>query len=380
MRHDHWDLEPELREVSEWVDWMEQELVPAGIDVPGASTCFKFSASSVRLALCIKGTYRHLPSTLRSRLIEASLLHQCWRRSVELSKKGRVFTSDQSLPVVEGRDFLGGGEGGHKLIVAADGHEYAVRFPAQDRGPALATEVIGFELARRLGLPTAPMALVAVNDHLAASAGFPVARPDCSAQRRGMSATLPCLGIRRVQTIETDDEGRPVRPLSARARSLLVGAAVLQILTADQSAQGPCFVAPKGHSEPVFNDYTRCLCGGDWERFLKEDYVPASVNNSVLRWVRSYHQLEHWIVRAESLDAERLCEMVIKLPSTWYGLRPMKMARVIERLGERARKLRHTVIHLIDTGFLPNMRRGPVAVRESTALSRVALAAKIRRA
>lgn len=375
MRHDVWELEPELREVSEWVGWMERELVPAGVDLPGASTCFKFSASSLRLALAVRRVYRHLPNALRSRLIEASLLHQCWQRSAGLSRKGSVVSRVQRLPVLKGRDFLGRTEGGHKLILASDGHEYAVRFPVRHRESALATEAICFEIAKSFGLPTAPCALLTVDDRLAACAGLPIERPGCPVQRRGMDELQPCLGVRRIVSIGTDDKGRPKRPLSARGRGLLVGAAILQVLVADLSAQEPCFVAPKGYAEPIFNDYSQCLVGADWCRFLKEDPSPPTVSSSVSRWVHSYQQLEHWIAKAECLDADSLCEMAVKLPSSWYGVRPLAMARVIERLHDRAMRLRHTVVHLVDAGYFPNTRRGPKAVRESTVFSRSMVAA-----
>jgi hypothetical protein len=51
------------------------------------------------------------------------------------------------------------------------------------------------------------------------------------------------------------------------------------------------------------------------------------------------------------------------------------MARVIERLRDRAMRLRHTVVHLVDAGYFPNTRRGPEAVRESAKFSRSTVAA-----
>ena len=369
MRHEQWDLEPELREVSEWVDWMERELMPAGIDMPGISTCFKFSASSLRLAHRIARTYRHLPNALRSRLIEGAVLHQCWRRSLELSKKGRVFTSERSLAVLEGQDLLGPAEGGHKLVLASDGHEYAVRFPTVTRQLALATEVISFEIAKAFGLPTAPLALVAVDDRLAACAGFPVFRPECPAGRRGMSQRLPCLGVRRIISIGTDAGDRPRRPLSAKARGLLVGEAVLEILTTDMGFREPCFTAPKGFAEPVFNDYSYSFCGADWTRFLEEEAAPASVRSWACRWVHSYQQLEHWIAKAECLDADRICEVAIKLPPSWYGTKPLMMVSVIQKLHQRSLNLRSTVVHLIDAGYFPKLRPGLEMVGTPSALS-----------
>lgn len=375
MRHDVWDLEPELREISEWADWIERELVPAGIDVPGAPTCFKFSASSIRFANDLKRVYRHLPNALRSKLIEASILHQCWRRSAELTGKNRALPSGRcGLPVVEGREFLATADGGHRLILASDGHEYAVRFPRRENGSALATEAICFEIARALALPTAPLALVEVNDRLAALAGFPIMRPECSTQRRGTVESQPCLGVRKIPSIPTDDDGQPSRPYSAKSRRFLVGAAVLQILTADVVVKEPCFVGRNGYAEPVFSDFSHSLCGADWNRFLSEDFAPESIGDRV-RWVRTYAQLEYWVAKVERLDAERICEAAVKLPPTWYGMKPLMMVRVIQTLSIRATNLRHTVVRLMEAGFFPNARARLGSPPRPVLLSRPAVAA-----
>jgi hypothetical protein len=362
MRHNVSKLEPELNEISDWVHWMESELTSGGVDVPGSETCLIFAASAIRLAHKVHHIQRHLPTNLRRRLIEASLLHQCWQWNVDLSKKSHLATVKLwPLPVLEAQDFLHSGCGGQKVMAASDGHEYVVRIPNSERKWALATEMICFEIARQLHLPTPPLALLLINPRIAARSGILITQPDCAA-KGSRKSVLPCLGVKKLAVLKMGNNGKPTRPLSARGRSLLIGQGVLEILTFNMAPQEPSYVAPRAFAEPVFEDYSHCLADADWQHFLEGDASPLFLSGSVARAIRSFQQLDVWITRAERLDAEGICERVFKLPSQWYNGEPLMVAKVVQKLVERAARLRRAMVDLEEAGQFPNLRRPPTAV------------------
>ncbi len=82
-----------LREFYDWVDWMKRDLAGSGVDLPSEEMCVLFAASSVRLADGIQRIYSHVPASVRSMLIQAAILHQCWTRQVKFRPKDNPFGS-----------------------------------------------------------------------------------------------------------------------------------------------------------------------------------------------------------------------------------------------------------------------------------------------
>ena len=76
-------------EVSEWLDWLRRELTLGGISLPEEETAVLFIEHALRLADRAQGVYRHLPDSLRQRLISASIIYQCWGLQKRLRKEGR---------------------------------------------------------------------------------------------------------------------------------------------------------------------------------------------------------------------------------------------------------------------------------------------------
>jgi hypothetical protein len=116
------------------------------------------------------------------------------------------------------------------------------------------------------------------------------------------------------------------------------------------------FRALKGHAEPFFRQFSHGLMDADWARFLKATYrepVPVVFASRV----KSYEQLEVWIKRIEQIDLDRICEVAMKLPPAWYGHKPMLVAAVTTKLGERRRDLRESILRLIRAGRFPSIRR-----------------------
>ena len=112
----------------------------------------------------------------------------------------------------------------------------------------MATEIICFEIARQMHLPTAPLAVVLLDTRLLARCGILVKQADCAA-KGPQNGALRCLGVRSVATVKVGLNGRLTRPLSARARSLLIGQAVLE--TGNLLSSGNGF---------IFWDFARAQC------------------------------------------------------------------------------------------------------------------------
>src|SRR5258708_6494309 len=68
----------EITEISEWLDWIREEISASGLELPGEETSVLFATESVRIAARLKQVCGHLPTPLRTRVIEAAILHQCW--------------------------------------------------------------------------------------------------------------------------------------------------------------------------------------------------------------------------------------------------------------------------------------------------------------
>lgn len=75
-------------EVSEWPDWLSRELTLGGISLPEEETAVLFIEHALHLADRAQGVYRHLPDSLRHRLITASIVYQCWGLQKRLFEKG----------------------------------------------------------------------------------------------------------------------------------------------------------------------------------------------------------------------------------------------------------------------------------------------------
>jgi hypothetical protein len=346
----------EISEISEWLDWMRQELSLGGVDLPGEETCVLFAASSVRLAERIRYIYKHLPDTLRSLLIQAAILHQCWTRQLKLQGKLKKITDGvRELSLGEAVNFIRRRNTDEYLTEAADGHQYIVRFPRSDRETALATELICLELARDMGLPVPSSSVILVSRKLASEVGIVVER---RTRYIANGSFFSCLGLRvDIDELKIADNGRPeVRASPANFR-YLTGALVFNILTLNLIQRAPVFHHRSGRAEPIFVDHSHCLMDADWSRFLKATYKEPVPLTQLAEKIKSFEQLEPWLRRARNVDFDHIWELTFKLPPVWYGGRRMVVTNVMRKLEDRARNLRHSVEYLIETGNFPNIRR-----------------------
>ena len=346
-------VDPEIYEISQWFDWMKYELPPGGIDLPSEETCVLFAALSVRLAERVRRLCRHLPGRLRTLLIQAAILHQCWNRQLrlqsrfkEVAGRARTVRVDQAVKFVRRlpRD--------EYLVEAGDGNEYVVKFPRSDCETLLATETVCVELARQMGLPVPSSRMILVSRKLAGELGL---LNDRWAQfvRDGC---FSCLGLRSIRELKAEENGKPPVRLNPKTFRYLTGAIIFDILTLNLIGRPPAFHDVNGRAEPIFMDHSHCLMDADWSRFLKATYREPVARSPIAHKVRSCAQLEPWLRRAQNVDFTRLWELVFELPPEWYGEQRVFVTSVLHKLEDRTRDLRRIVRYLIHTGFFPNVQ------------------------
>jgi len=344
------------RESSEWVEWMKNSLVAGGIDLPSEETCLLFAGKAVRMAEQVRRVCKHQPRSLRSKLIQAGILHQCLMRQLELRAKSRP-ASFLKLPALDLVDFVQKHGSMEYTFEATDGHRYRVNFGIKQRQAALATQVICLELARQMLVPVRPAGLMFVSRSLATRAG--VLR-NCACLSHNLFCRcgdmLCCFGVREIEHIEVDGDGNPIAPYGPKAFSQMTGRLVFDILVLNTFWEKPVFVNADRSASPIFADFSHCLMDTDWPRFLVATKREPPIYTHWADKIKRYEQLDCWIKRAEQIDLQQICEIAMKLPAYWYCNQPGLVVAVIEKLAERVRDLRGILHNLVKNGYFSNLR------------------------
>ncbi len=341
----------DLDEFSRWVEWMKANLAPGGVDPPDEETCVVFAVASVHLAERVLKVSGHLPSSIRALLIQSAILHQCWGREVSLHKRRGSITLAPSLPTVDAVALLPRlGAGGHR-ISAADGHQYSVRFPSLHCEKALATEAICFALAKQIGLPVPSYCLARISQRLALRGGVMRAAGPATA------VDFECLAVRWIDGNDSDTDivARP----SAKTAGYLAGATVLHVLTLGSSPPKLDQYTRNGRTHVALTSLGDCLMGADWIHYGEADYRQSVSFSPTAGGVRSYEQMEVWVSRIAKVNLQSLCEFAVKLPAAWYGREPASVVAIVEKIGNRITSLRHSLLHLIGTGYFPRLTKPP---------------------
>jgi HipA-like kinase len=353
--------QPRVNDISEWVNWMRRELPAGGIELPGEETSSWFAAWAISVASRVDRLCpRYFPPSLRTNLIEAAIVHQCWKHRADLQKRLRAIAGNRpGLGIDRATVVVRECHDGYSLMEAADGRTYIVKFPKRYGETALATEIVCLELARQMGLPVPTAKVILVSDILARHSGLTVGG---WAGARSRGGVLRCLGLTLdFEELKMAEPGKPRAALTQRTRRYLIGKVVFDILTLNLAAKPPAFRDLNGHAEPVFMDHARCLADADWPRFLRATYwerfsLPRSANN-----VTSFDQLQPWIRRARNIDFDPIWELAFTLPAEWYGEERTSITSVLHKLDERARNLLRSIVYLVETGSFPNIKDlGPV--------------------
>lgn len=363
MRGNRIKFELYEQETSDWADWIKSNLPFVGIDAPSEEVCLLIAAKSVGLAQQVLRISKHLPASLRTTLIEAAILHQCWKRQVELHKrKSRIVGSAHQLviPHLDAVAILHRHSSVAYTVEASDSHRYLVTFPLRGNETTLATQVLCGQVAREIGLPIRPSSLIFLGKRIALNAGI---RSDCHISCLSKETFCPladrlcCLGSRECEVLEIKESGRPDLPLSPKTFHHMVGRMVFDYWVLNSVSEVPTFRNVSGRAEPIFGEFSHCLMGGDWPDFLRATIREQVPRSELVSRIRSYQQLEAWIRRIEDVNLDSVAELVVKLPSYWYGGRPTLLSSVIAKLGERRRDLRGVIHHLVRKGHFPNLSK-----------------------
>jgi hypothetical protein len=347
----------EIVEISEWLDWMRRELPRGDMELPNEDISVLFVANALRFADRVRPLCYHLPTKMRSSLIEATILHQCWSRQQKLWK---AFPSDRNrgLRTVEaGRYIHQMSEEGHHLMEAHDGIQYVVKFAGDRRKNTLATEAICTAIARLMHLPELPSFVVTIDAKLGKKLG--VIGIDSF---KDTSSPGPGFGFRFVDSHTGivkpgHRKGQPVSPTLRQS----IGRLIFDILTLNPNlvpASTDSYTAAVG-TDLSLVDHAQCMMNADWQKFRHSTYAEPIGQSKVAGSIHTLSQLEPWIRCAEGLDMHEIWNLVFHLPPQWYGENRVGLVRVVDKLSERAWTLRRSIYALRQRGYFPKMEKLP---------------------
>ena len=338
-------------EVSEWLDWLRRDLPMGGINMPTVERCVLYIGLALSLAARVKAAYRHLPETLRYKLVRAAIIHECWdsqRRDREHLKhqKGR-----DVMYAVGATDYLGrlGESGAHHLVEASDGFRYAITLPRGLWVETLpATEAICAELARLLGLSVPTPAIVSVEKQMLNL--IDQNRGKWGHARQGEGPLL-CCGSRYV---ETPADASPRAIFDPRG-SKNIRIQLLGRLVFDTWVQNfrPAHLllqhdAPLRCERVSFFDHSKCLSGADWNKFLGTAYFADSCPRIRLSKEDEGH-LDRWVRKVEALDMNPIWQLTFEMPSCWYGSQRAWLSQIVDMLETRKRQIKPAIRSIVDS-------------------------------
>jgi len=240
-----------------------------------------------------------------------------------------------------------GGAQSH-LMRCSDGHYYVVKFqnnPQHRR--ILANELLGTKLASRLGLPTAPLAIVEVNEELVRltpelAMEFARTRIPCEAglqfgsrypgnpRRLTLHDFLPDEHLRRVENLHD-----------------FAGMLVFDKWTCNTNGRQTLFfreaeAAPEGDPAPYRTlriDQGFCFNAGEWS-FPDAPLRGLYARNRVYEGVTGMESFGPWLERLESRLTERVLDEVSReIPPAWYEDDHDALWRLLEHLHRRRKRV-----------------------------------------
>ncbi len=290
------------------------------MSLPDEETSAALIGQSVHLAERMRGTYRHLPDSLRQKLIEAAIVYRCWRLQRDLAERAGPLREPALLPTVKARAYIRsiGNSGAHHLVEGEDALTYVVTIPSGlwvERVPAV--EVVCTELARLLGLTVPASSTLVLDPELLTKADL--SRPFWKGAKI-RSVPLPCVGFRYVEPLGQTVSADAVACLDRPARDQLLGRVVFNIWVSNLRPDAAVlrYDDSAGRLRPVFFDHSRCLAGADPMRYrgilnLAEGCPRVRFKQgdqaALLRWAR----------RAQNVDLNPLWNLATEIPGKWCG-------------------------------------------------------------
>ena len=255
-----------------------------------------------------------------------------------------------------------GGAQSH-LMRCSDGYYYVVKFqnnPQHRR--VLVNELLGTRLAKRLGLPTTPVAVLEVSEELIAltpelAIEAPRSRTRCQAGKQfgsrypgdprcmALHDFLPDEQLQQVWNLHDfagmlvfdkwtcNTNGRQTlffRRLPVQhGRSAAAGGTVQQD-TGD---------SPESHYETVMIDQGFCFNAGEWN-YPDAPLRGLYTRNRVYSGVIGMESFGPWISRLErSINTSALVEMMAEIPPEWYEDDYDALNRLVEQLDQRRTRI-----------------------------------------
>lgn len=346
----------EIVEISEWLDWMRRELARGDMELPSEDISVLFVANALRFAERVRPLCHHLPTKMRSSLIEATILHQCWSRQRKLWK---AFPSDgnRGLRTVEGGRYIRQmSEEGHHVMEDRDGIQYVVKFASDRRKNTLSTQAICTAVARLMHLPEVLGFVVTIDAKLGrklGAIGIDSFKDTCNPG--------PGFGFRFVesQTGIVKPGRRKGQPVSPTLRQS-IGRLIFDILTLNPNLVAAS-IDPHTAAGANLNlvDHAQCMMNADWQKFRQSTYAEPIGQSKIAESINTFSQLEPWIRCAEGLDMHEIWNLVFHLPPQWYGENRVGLVRVVDKLAERAWTLRRSIYALRQRGYFPKMEKLP---------------------
>lgn len=352
-----------IRDVAEYVEWMNRELPIGGINLPPEETQVLFAARAMQLADRVQHVCRHFPEKWRRSFTKASILYRCWAHAYELQLRTRrnITYDNNCLRVVRATNVLKELNADRKwFLMEADDHQvYIVKLPTSAQG-VLGTELICTEAARLFGLPVPPAAVIILTRELLDSCQESVATVNKTHPRKSISGVGLRVGAGTREIIHEESAIAALNHCSRRtaASVLIFDIWTLNLITDRQVINE--FDPTSGKKQLIFVDKTRCFSGADWSRFNCCDYNEPIPFHPAARRITSWQAVEPWLRKIDSFPHKRLWDICMHMPPCWYGDDKRKLAHVLFQFMERGDKMRRIVARLAKEGFFTRYKGWPL--------------------
>lgn len=241
-----------------------------------------------------------------------------------------------------------GGAQAH-LMRCSDGGYYVVKFqnnPQHTR--ILANELLGTRLAARLGLPTAPVAVVEVRQELIENTAELVVQ-------QGLGRTPCTAGLQFGSRYPGDPAEQVVHDflpdeLLGQVENFgdFAGMLVFDKWTCNTNGRQAIFFRPESRGlgtggRPRYRawmiDQGFCFNAGEWN-FPDAPLRGLYVRHRVYETVHGMESFEPWLARLEKFDERALDDIAKEIPPAWYDADFDALERILEQLLARARRRR----------------------------------------
>ena len=239
-----------------------------------------------------------------------------------------------------------GGAQAHLLRCGDDGY-YIVKFQNNPQGVRiLANELLGTRLAARLGLPTAPAAVVEVREELIGHTEELVVqlgrgRAPCKA---GLQFGSRYPGS-PAETVVYDF--LPDEPLREAANLIdFIGMLVFDKWTCNTNGRQAIFFrgAREGAYQARMIDQGFCFNAGEWN-FPDAPLRGLYLRHCVYESVRGIESFEPWLERVEKRMSEAMLEEAAsEIPPEWYNFDIDALERLLDHLLRRRKLVRQLIL------------------------------------